>query len=102
MAPREESSTGSEEPMAMPRIRGKAVSKLMAPVMERACRIPTAAEALCSTAVKAAPTRMPRIGLEKAVISWRKPGSLFRGATAPLISCMPNMSTAKPRRMSPT
>ena len=70
--------------------------------MDRACRMPTAAEALCSTAVNAAPTRMPSSGWEKAVIISRKPGSLFSGATAPLMSCMPNISTAKPSRMSPT
>ena len=64
--------------------------------------MPTAAEALCSTAVKAAPTITPRMGLAKAVISSRKPASLFRGSTAPLMSCMPNISTAKPSRISPT
>ena len=101
-APRAESRTGTAAPMLMPRMRGKASTKRMAPVTDRACRIPTAAEALCSTAVKAAPTRMPSRGLEKAVIKRMKAGLSLRGATAPLMACMPNIKTAKPSRMSPT
>ena len=73
----------------------------MAPVMLSACRIPTAAEALCRIAVNTAPTRMPISGLEKLVISSMKPGLSFSGSTAPLIVCMPNISTAKPSIISP-
>ena len=76
--------------------------KRIAPVRDRACRMPTAAEALCSTAVKAAPTSTPSSGWEKAVIISIKAGSLFSGSTAPLMAFMPNISTAKPSRMSPT
>ena len=31
-----------------------------------------------------------------------KAGLSLRGATAPLMACMPNIKTAKPSRMSPT
>ena len=75
---------------------------MTAPVMDRACKIPTAAEALCSTAVKAIPTIMPRIGLEKVVSRLINSGLCLSGETAPLMLCMPNISTAKPKRMSPT
>ena len=42
------------------------------------------------------------MGLEKAVIKRIKVGLSFKGATAPLMACIPNISTAKPSRMSPT
>ena len=60
-----------------------------------------AAEALCKTAVNAAPTAMPRSGWEKAVSICRKRVLSRRGETAVLMLCMPNIKTAKPRRMSP-
>ena len=74
--------------------------KLIAPVAESACRIPTAAEALCRTAVKAAPTTMPTSGWEKVVRRARNCGLSFSGETAPLIVCMPNISTVKPSMIS--
>ena len=75
---------------------------MTAPVMDRACKIPTAAEALCSTAVKTIPTMMPKMGLEKVVSRWINSGLCRKGETAPLMLCIPNISTAKPSRMSPT
>ena len=39
----------------------------MAPVTARACRMPTAAEALWITLVKIRPSRMPSRGLENVV-----------------------------------
>ena len=45
---------------------------------------------------------MPRMGLEKVVSRPKKVSLSWRGATEELMACMPNMSTAKPRRMSPT
>ena len=74
---------------------------MTAPVIDRACKMPTAADALCSTAVKAAPTRMPRKGLEKVVSRRINSALCLRGETAPLMVCIPNISTAKPRRISP-
>ena len=102
LAPREDSSTGIAAPMAMPMIRGKAMEKVTTPVAARACKIPTAAEALCSTQVKSSPTRIPRTGLEKAVSRRRKDSLSCKGATASLMADMPNISTAKPMRMLPT
>ena len=46
----------------MPSISGKAAPKSIAPVTDSACTMPTAAEADCSTAVNAAPARMPSRG----------------------------------------
>ena len=88
--------------MAMPMMMGMAASAVIAPVMDRACKMPTAAEALWSTAVKRAPTRMPRSGLSKRSSSSRNLALSFRGSTASDMALMPNMSTAKPSRMSPT
>ena len=73
----------------------------MTPVAARAWRIPTAAEALWSTLVNTRPTKMPRMGLEKVVSRSRKASLSRRGETAPLMACMPNISTAKPMRISP-
>ena len=101
-APRAERRTGMAAPTAMPMITGKASSKVMAPVAARACKIPTVAEALWSTAVKIRPTATPMRGLEKVVRTWRKPGDSRRGSTAELMAPMPNMRTAKPRRMELT
>ena len=101
-APMAPNRTGTEAPMAMPMMMGTAASAVMAPVMDRACRMPTAAEALWSTAVKAAPTRMPRMGLSNRSSSSRNLALSFRGSTASDMADMPNMSTANPSRMSPT
>ena len=63
--------------------------------------MPTAAEALCSTAVNAAPARMPRAGFENVVSMSIKVLLCRSGATAPLMDCIPNIKTAKPSRISP-
>ena len=73
----------------------------MAPVAERACTIPTAADADWSTAVKIAPARMPITGLSIEVSMPRNPGSLPRDPTDLLMLLMPNISTANPIMMSP-
>ena len=57
-----ESSTGTAAPMPMPMIMGKAVAKVMVPVTERACRIPTEAELDWSTAVMRMPMSTPGRG----------------------------------------
>ena len=69
-----EISTGTEAPIAMPRITGSAILKVISPVLESACRIPTDADALCRIAVKTIPIRMPRNGLVKLVRNEIKPG----------------------------
>ena len=101
LAPRADSSTGTAAPMAMPMVMGRAISKVMAPVPASTCRIPTAALALCSTLVKARPTRIPRRGLENLVRMAMNASLSFRGATAPDMAVMPYISTAKPSRMLP-
>ena len=80
---------------------GKATEKVTTPVAASACKIPTAAEALCSTQVKMRPTKIPRMGLEKVVSMCRKASLSCKGATELLMACMPNISTAKPMRISP-
>ncbi len=52
-------------------------------------------------AVSRAPTIRPRKGLEKWVSMPVKAASSFRGATEELMASMPNMRTAKPRRIVP-
>ena len=64
LAPRADRSTGTEAPMAIPIIIGSAISKVITPVEERACRIPTEAEALWITVVNTIPINIPKIGLE--------------------------------------
>ena len=87
--------------MAMPMSRGREDSKVMAPVTERACTIPTAAEADCKMPVNSAPARMPRMGLERVARVSVNQGCLPRSETALLITLMPNISTVKPMRISP-
>ena len=60
-----------------------------------------AADALCRTAVTAAPSSMPTRGWEKVVSRERKAGLSLSGETAPLIDCRPYIKTVKPRRISP-
>ena len=78
------------------------MEKSITPVDASACRIPTAADALCSTQVKNVPNRMPRSGLENEVRMRRNTGSSRSGDTAADMVDMPNIKTAKPMRISPT
>ena len=100
-APTADSSTGTAAPMEIPITRGRAMSKVMAPVPARAWRMPTAAEALWRMQVKAMPTQMPMKGLENLVRMPMKVSLSFSGSTAPLMTDIPNISTAKPKRISP-
>ena len=65
VAPKEESITGAAAPTTIPSRSGRVLSNDIAPVTERACTIPTAAEADCRSAVKAAPISIPRKGLDR-------------------------------------
>ena len=64
--------------------------------------LPTAALAFWMTLVNSRPTRIPSSGLEKEVSASINTWLSRRGETASLIMDMPYISTAKPRRMSPT
>ena len=101
LAPMAESMTGQAAPTPMPRITGKAVAKVSAPVTDSACMIPMEAEALCSMAVITMPSSMPRNGLENMVTVRVKTLLSLSGETAALIVCMPTIRTAKPSRMLP-
>ena len=101
LAPKEERRTGAAAPIAMPRSKGSALSRVITPVTERAWRIPTAAEADCRSAVKRAPTRIPRRGLDKDEIIWMNFGESPSPLTAELIMFIPIISTEKPSRISP-
>ncbi len=98
----DDSSTGQAAPTPIPSVIGKADANVIAPVTESACRIPIEADALCNTAVNAIPTRMPIKGLENMVSILTKCGFSFRGETAPLMLCIPNINIEKPSMMSPT
>ena len=60
-------NTGTDEPIAMPNNMGSATAPVTEPVTAIACKIPTAADALCKTAAKIAPAMTPKIGLENVV-----------------------------------
>ena len=62
---------------------------------------PTAAEADCRRAVRAAPTRMPITGWLIRVSRSRNQGWSLRELTAPDMVLMPNINMAKPIRMLP-
>ena len=87
--------------MAMPMSRGRAVSKGIAPVTERAWTIPTAAEADCRIAVKTVPTRIPSSGLDIVVSMFRNQACSPSSETEPLIYFMPIIRTEKPIMISP-
>ena len=77
LAPIADNNTGVAAPIPIPIIIGTAVPKLIAPVTERACNIPTEAEALCKIAVITIPIIIPRRGLENAVSVSVNAGSVF-------------------------
>ena len=97
-----ESKTGQAAPTPIPSVIGKAAAKLIEPVIESACKIPTDADALCRTAVNAIPTRIPITGFENIVSAFTKCSFCLRGATAPLMVCMPTIRIEKPSMMPPT
>ena len=74
----------------------------IAPVMAKACSTPTDAADDWMTPVNTAPTSTPRNGLLNVVSSPVNSGISASGDTAPLMSCIPYMSTAKPAMMIPT
>ena len=98
----EDSSTGQAAPTPIPSVIGNADANVIAPVTDNACKIPMEADALCSTAVKAIPTRIPINGFENMVSVLTKCGFSFNGETAPLMLCMPNISMENPSIISPT
>ncbi len=73
----------------------KNADKVMAPVEESACRIPTEAEALCRTAVAAMPKSTPSSGFRNPVSTLRKVALDLRPLTAPLMVFMPNIKSAR-------
>ena len=81
---------------------GNAVANVNDPVTDNACRIPTAADALCKIAVNAIPSRIPANGLENIVSIFVNASLSFSGATAPLIVCIPNIRMEKPSMILPT
>ena len=72
-----------------------------APVTESACSIPTDADDDCITAVSTAPTIIPSTGFVNSVKRFVNCGTSVSGFTAPDICSIPNISTAKPRRIVP-
>ena len=101
MAPIEEISTGQAAPTPIPSTMGNALAKVRIPVTDKACSTPTAADALCSTAVNAIPTRIPIRGLENMVSMLTKNSFSRRGSTAPLMVCIPIIRMANPSMILP-
>ena len=100
-APKALSITGTDAPIPIPMMIGNAMSNSTAPVMARACRIPTAALALWITAVIRSPTRTPSMGFLKLMRSLMKFSSSLKGEMAADIMLMPYMRTAKPIMIPP-
>ena len=63
--------------------------------------MPTEAELDWMMPVSSAPTSTPRIGLVNSTKSCWNSGTSRRPATAPVIVSMPNISVAKPSRITP-
>ena len=101
LAPMADKRTGAEAPIATPISRGSAESRVIAPDRDKACRIPTAADADWSMAVIATPTRIPRTGLRMEVRRFRNQGAFPRALTEPLMVLIPNIRIEKPIRMLP-
>ena len=94
--------TGHAAPTPIPITIGSATAKLIPPVTDSACKIPTDADALCKTAVKRIPTKIPAAGFVNIVSMLLNVSLSLSGATAPLIVCIPNIKIAKPSIISPT
>ena len=71
------------------------------PLEARACRIPTEAEEDWIIAVKMAPARIHRIGLENLVSNATKASDSLRGIIAALIISIPTNRIPSPARISP-
>ena len=63
--------------------------------------MPTEAELDWMMPVSTAPTSTPSIGLVNSRNSSAKPGTSFSPDTAALMASMPNISVAKPSRITP-
>ena len=74
---------------------------MTAPVLVSACRMPTAADEDCSTAVSTAPAITPRTGLVKLRKRFMNQGSSARGDIAVDMVCIPAIRMAKPSRILP-
>ena len=73
----------------------------MTPLEASACKMPTEAEEDWMMAVKIAPARMPRIGLENLVISETKASDSRRGTIELLIMSIPMNRIPKPAMILP-
>ena len=87
---------------------GKAAPLEIAPVVERACKIPTDAELDWIIAVSTAPAKTPRRGPKNPKVSpvknvkmLVKAGTLLSPETASDIVLIPNISVVKPKKIVP-
>lgn len=100
-APMEERIAVMQVPMFCPMMRGMAEEKVIAPVVDRACKIPVMAEDDWRMAVKSAPTATPNKGLVNTWKALWKLGSLCRGRTDADMASIPYIKTAKPSKALP-
>ena len=96
VVPMEARTAVIQVPMFCPNRTNTALYRSMTPLMARACKIPTDAEEDWISAVKPAPTRMPRSGLLNFVIISTNCGSSLKGDIAELIISIPIKSTPMP------
>ena len=101
--PMQESIEVTVEPIFCPRIIGMAAAHVIAPVVESACKIPTEAEELWSTAVTAAPASIPRSALSPRVENiFTITGESFKPLRELSICSIPINKTPKATIISPT
>ena len=89
----------TQVPIFCPMMIGNAIPKLIEPVAQSACKIPTDAEELWITAVKTRPASIPKIGFVNTIRIFVNSGTSARGFTASLIVSIPNIRTANPSIM---
>ena len=102
LAPAEEIRAVTVVPMFWPMMMGTAALKVTAPVEDKACRMPTAAEEDCRIAVSTAPATTPNRGLVKARNRSMNHSSPARGLMEVDMVFMPAIRMAKPIMILPT
>ena len=93
----------TQVPRLIPMMMGYTNSKVITPVTDSACRIPTMAEELWMITVSTRPVTIPSIGRSlKYPIAFTKVSDSASGSTAAVIDIRPVNSTPKPRQIVPT
>ena len=96
-----EISDVTQVPIFCPMMMGIAIPKVMLPVMERDCRMPTDAAELWMIPVTMAPRRIPAKGFWNMTKISLKTGMSASGLTESLMKVIPVIRMEKPTRIEP-